>query len=196
MSTQSRPQLVLASASPRRRELLEQIGIRFVIQAADIDESPRHHEGPEELVQRLAAAKSKQISSRMSNKIPVLGADTIVVLGDKVLGKPSGREQAIEMLSALSGCEHRVLSAVSLRAGNHGHLISETRVWFRKLKISEIEAYCATSEPLDKAGSYAIQGYGAVFVSRIEGSYSGVVGLPIYETAMLLNQADIRVPGD
>lgn len=123
----------------------------------------------------------------------MLGADTIVVLDNSILGKPVDAEQGFAMLARLSGREHRVLSAVSLRGREHWQSMSETRVWFRELKRSEMVAYWQTGEPRDKAGCYAIQGFGAVFVRRIEGSYSGVVGLPIYETVELLKKAGISV---
>ncbi|MCI0732812.1 MAG: Maf family nucleotide pyrophosphatase [Methylococcaceae bacterium] len=185
------PQLVLASASPRRRELLEQIGVRFVVRAAEIDERRLPDESPEQTVCRLAAEKSVDRLAGAPSGIPVLAADTIVVLDDEILGKPADAEQGIAMLTRLSGREHRVLSAVSLRAEDHWQSISETRVWFRELEPSEMAAYWRTGEPCDKAGCYAIQGLGGLFVRRIEGSYSGVVGLPIYETAELLNKAGI-----
>jgi septum formation protein len=187
------PQLVLASASPRRRELLEQIGIRFVVQPANVDEQALPGECPEQTVRRLAAEKSAQVFLRVPAGIPVLGADTIVVLDGAILGKPTDRDHGFAMLSQLSGREHRVLSAVSVRAHRHWLTISATRVWFRTLEIPEIAAYWETGEPRDKAGCYAIQGLGSLFVRRIEGSYSGVVGLPLFETAALLGKAGIQV---
>ena len=187
------PQFVLASASPRRRELLEQIGLRFIVKAADIDERVRANETPEETVQRLAAEKSARVLANRAEDIPVLGADTIVVLDGTVLGKPSHVQEGIAMLGLLSGKQHRVLSAVSLRGRKHWQAMSETRVWFRELSVLEMAAYWKSGEPCDKAGGYAIQGLGALFVRRIEGSYSGVVGLPIYETADVLCKAGIAV---
>ncbi|MGH8558137.1 MAG: Maf family protein [Methylococcales bacterium] len=187
------PQLVLASASPRRRRLLEQIGLRFVVQPAEIDEGRLPDESPEQTVRRLAAEKSAQVFAGAPEGIPVLGADTIVVLDDSILGKPADARQGIAMLSRLSGREHRVLSAVSLRGHEHWQAMSETRVWFRELQVSEMLAYWQSGEACDKAGCYAIQGLGSLFVRRIEGSYSGVVGLPIYETSALLQKAGIRI---
>ncbi|MCI0653561.1 MAG: Maf family nucleotide pyrophosphatase [Methylococcaceae bacterium] len=183
------PQLVLASASPRRRRLLEQIGLRFVVKPAEIDEGRLPDESPEQTVERLAGEKSAQVFAAAPEGMPVLGADTIVVLDDIILGKPADAGQGIAMLSRLSGREHRVLSAVSLRGREHWQAMSETRVWFRELEISEMLAYWRIGEACDKAGGYAIQGLGSLFVRRIEGSYSGVVGLPIYETASLLRKA-------
>ncbi|MGH8547570.1 MAG: Maf family protein [Methylococcales bacterium] len=187
------PQLVLASASPRRRELLERIGLRFVVRAAQVPERRLPDESPEQTVRRLAAEKSAQGLADAPQGIPVLGADTIVVVDDAILGKPADAEDGLAMLARLSGREHRVLSAVSIRAREHWQSLSETHVWFRELAPSEMAAYWRTGEPRDKAGCYAIQGLGGLFVRRIEGSYSGVVGLPIYETAELLNKAGIRL---
>lgn len=185
------PQLVLASASPRRADLLEQIGLCFIIKPVGIDEQQLPDENPEAYVCRLAAKKSDQCWQDSTLGLPVLGTDTIVVLGDTVLGKPSNRESGLAILESLSGREHRVLSAVSLRGREHWQTLSETRVWFRKMAASEIRRYWETGEPYDKAGCYGIQGLGSLFVKRIEGSYSGVVGLPIYETAELLSKAGI-----
>lgn len=189
-------QLVLASASPRRSELLKQIGLRFVVHAAEIDETAWVDESPEQYVMRLAAEKSARVFEATRGAIPVLGADTIVVLGERILGKPTNREHALEMLSELSGTSHRVLSAVSLRDQKHAQILSETKVWFRELNIAEMLAYWQSGEACDKAGAYAIQGRGALFVQRIEGSYSGVVGLPIYETWTLLQKANISLFGE
>ncbi|MGH8553498.1 MAG: Maf family protein [Methylococcales bacterium] len=192
----STAQLVLASASPRRRELLEQIGLRFVVQPATIDEQIAPGEIPEHGVLRLAAEKSAQVFKATKRDLPVLGADTIVVLGDRILRKPLNQEHGIAMLSQLSGTWHRVLSAVSLRGREHWQAMSESRVWFRPLEPSEMLAYWHSGEAWDKAGAYAIQGLGGVFVRRVEGSYSGVVGLPIYETASLLRKAGISLFAD
>ena len=184
------PVLVLASASPRRRELLWQIGVPHVVSVADIDESVRAGEAPADYVQRLALAKARGIWQRGS--LPVLGADTAVVLDEELLGKPRGREEALSMLARLSARAHRVLTAVALVDGG-GSLVrlSDSEVEFRALEPDECERYWASGEPADKAGSYAIQGLGAVFVSRLRGSYSGVMGLPLFETALLLDHAGI-----
>ncbi len=187
----SEAQIVLASASARRRELLGQMGVSFMVRPADIDEQMLENESPEQYVRRLAAEKSAARFSEQKAGLPVLGADTIVVLDNDVLGKPAGRTSALAMLERLSGRQHRVMTAVSVRGRDHWQALSETRVWFRKLHYSEVAEYWATGEPRGKAGAYAIQGIGGLFVQRIEGSYSGVVGLPIYETAVLLKKAGI-----
>ncbi len=178
--------MVLASQSPRRQELLRQVGVRFEVAPADIDESPHHDEAPVDYVRRLAATKAETVEHRRGDGRPVLGADTVVVVDNVLLGKPRNEVHACEMLSRLSGRSHEVLSAVALsRAGTRVSL-SRTRVWFRTLEHAEIEAYVETGEPLDKAGAYAIQGYAAAYVERIDGSYSGVMGLPLFETLQLL----------
>ncbi|HFD81659.1 MAG TPA: septum formation inhibitor Maf [Gammaproteobacteria bacterium] len=187
-------QIVLASASPRRRELLRQIGVRFRQQVAEIDESRRRNEGLRDYVTRLALEKARAVA-RLGDAgaLPVLGADTIVALGDRALGKPAGPEQAREMLSALSGRSHEVMTAVALAGSGEALALSVSRVWFRPLTEQEIEDYWRSGEPRDKAGAYAIQGLGAVFVERLEGSYSGVMGLPLYETARLLQDSGIQL---
>ncbi|HJP03875.1 MAG: hypothetical protein CL799_00155 [Chromatiales bacterium] len=180
------PELVLASASPRRQELLAQLGVQFSVVPADIDESILPGEAPELYVQRMAASKA-QAGRTGAGKRPVLGADTVVVLGERILGKPRDRDDALEMLTLLSDRTHRVISGVAIADGQQ--LLerqSQTEVSFGKISAAAREAYWATGEPRDKAGAYAIQGYGAVFVTHINGSYTGVVGLPLYETAELL----------
>lgn len=193
MRSPSSPCLLLASASPRRRELLNQLGIAHEVRPADIHEAPGPSETPERYVCRVAAEKSAAVWSRYG--LPVLAADTEVVLDGEILGKPRDFAHAADLLGRLSGREHRVLSAVSLRhADHHWQALSESRVRFRPLAPEEIAAYWASGEPEGKAGAYAIQGLGAVFVERIEGSYSGVMGLPLYETARLLRQVGIFIP--
>lgn len=190
---QNPPCIVLASASPRRRELLEQIGVTYRVVVADVDESPLADETPEQYVLRVAAAKSAE-AAQMANDtdLPVLAADTAVVVDGDILGKPEHWEQAAAMLHRLSGRSHRVLTGISLRCGQqHRQALSETVVYFRTLQETEILAYWQTGEPRDKAGAYAIQGYAALFVERIEGSFSGVVGLPLFETAELLRKAGV-----
>jgi septum formation protein len=192
----NKPRIILASASPRRRELLAQMGIGFETLAVEADENPRPVETPTQYVRRVAAEKSLlgQISSQ--TPLPVLGADTEVVVDGQVLGKPAGFGPARQMLRRLSGREHVVLSAVSLRFGDrHWQALSVSQVAFRAITDAEIEAYWATGEPVGKAGAYAIQGLGAVFVERLNGSYSGVMGLPLFETANLLREAGIDVLG-
>lgn len=187
-------QLILASASPRRRELLEQIGIRYRVQTADIDESPLPDEAPLALVQRLAQEKAYAVWERSDKSLPVLGADTLGVLNGRLLVKPDDFVSARQMLLYMSGRAHTIYSAVALYHQQHCELaISESTVWFRTLTEAEIAAYWQNGEPCDKAGAYAIQGMGAIFAERLEGSYSGVMGLPLFETAQLLAKAGIRV---
>jgi nucleoside triphosphate pyrophosphatase len=183
------PALVLASASPRRRSLLWQIGVPHRVVVADIDERVLPGEAPEDCVQRLALAKARAPRGEV---LPVLGADTAVVLDGDMLGKPRDRDSALALLARLSGRTHRVLTAVALvSASGHGLALSESEVDFRALSADECARYWASGEPRDKAGGYAIQGLGAVFVSALRGSYSGVMGLPLYETATLLAAAGV-----
>lgn len=193
--------IYLASRSPRRRLLLEQIGVRHRTLAVDVPETWRAGEPPETYVRRVA--REKAIHGRAhpgaGEALPVLAADTAVVLDGEVLGKPRDADEASRMLRRLSGRQHVVLSAVVLTgAGREAALrerLSRTRVWFRDLDERECAAYCASGEPLDKAGAYAIQGLAAAFVRRIDGSYSGVMGLPLFETAQLLGEVGIEVVG-
>ena len=181
--------LYLASGSPRRRELLTQIALPFTTLIAPIDENILSDETPHAYVERLARAKAQAGLALLepSTDAVVLGADTAVVLDGRVLGKPANRDEAVATLSALSGREHQVLTAVALvsQAKTAVRVVS-SQVRFRPLRLAEIEAYWATGEPQDKAGSYAIQGLAAVFVSQLQGSYSAVVGLPLCETAEML----------
>ena len=188
MSAVAQPSLVLASASPRRRELLTQLGVSFTVYPADIDETARRGEAPADYVHRMAVEKARCGFEQAG--ITALGADTAVVIGDRILGKPADRADALYMLELLSGATHQVLSAVALAdgAGVRSRL-STTEVRFGEISAAARAAYWDTGEPADKAGAYAIQGLGAVFVAHISGSYSGVVGLPLYETAELLRAA-------
>ncbi len=187
-------QLVLASASPRRRELLDQIGVCYQVSPVDIDETPEPEEPASHFVKRLAAEKSACCLRRLAPDIPVLAADTAVALNGRIMGKPENAAAAEAMLQALSAQTHQVYSAVSLRSGAvHRLAVSMTEVTFRALTLDEIRAYWRTGEPVDKAGSYAIQGLGAVFIESIQGSYSGVMGLPLFETAALLQQQGIHI---
>ena len=184
----------LASASPRRSELLRQLGVRFTVRPADIKEEQGPGEAPEEYVLRLATAKARAVAAalRPGEQAPVLAADTAVVLGSELLGKPADAPEAIRMLERLSGRSHRVLTAVAVDCGGQVEsLLSESEVRFRATTAAERVAYCATGEPLDKAGGYGIQGHAAVFVESLQGSYSGVVGLPLFETAALLARAGV-----
>ncbi|MEK1906735.1 MAG: Maf family protein [Pseudomonas sp.] len=186
--------LYLASGSPRRRELLAQIGVPFVTLIASIDETALPAEPAHGYVERLALEKAQAGLASLGDATGavVLGADTAVVLDGQILGKPQDRAEALATLAALSGREHWVLTAVALvSAGCSRVEVVTSRVHFRALAAGEAEAYWASGEPQDKAGSYGIQGLAAVFVSRIEGSYSAVVGLPLCETAQMLNEFGI-----
>ena len=186
------PQLVLASTSPRRRELLAQLGVPFEVLAPAVDEQPLPAELATDHVCRLALAKARAAAAQLGPQACVLGADTVVVLDGQILGKPVDRDDAAAMLRRLSGRTHTVLSAVArVLGGAHVVHLSESHVTFRTLSPAEIAAYCATGEPLDKAGAYAIQGRAAAFIRHLEGSYSGVMGLPLYETAELLTAAGV-----
>lgn len=180
----------LASQSPRRRELLAQIGIRHDVIDVEVDETPRAGEAPAEYVLRLALAKARA-GHRLRPDRPVLGADTAVVQDDRILGKPLDRQDAAAMLAQLSGREHRVLTAVALVGDREDTRLSVSHVRFRPIDAAEAAAYWETGEPADKAGGYAVQGLGALFVESIGGSYSGVMGLPLFETGELLRRAGI-----
>ncbi|MEJ2619630.1 MAG: Maf family protein [Candidatus Thiodiazotropha sp.] len=185
--------LYLASRSPRRRELLQQIGVSFELLDIEIDERPRPEERPLDYVRRVAEAKAVAGSQLIAAAPrPVLAADTSVVVNERILGKPENREHALWMLEQLSGATHEVLSAVTLCQSTAETRVSVSRVTFRKLSQDEMLSYWRTGEPRDKAGSYAIQGLGAQFVARLEGSYSAVMGLPLFETAQLLQQSGIE----
>jgi septum formation protein len=190
-------ELILASASPRRAEILQQIGVDFQIAPADIDETPKPQESPVDYVQRMAQEKTQHvINSIAGSSAVVLGADTSVVLNCKIYGKPKNQQEAMAMLAALSGKTHQVLTAVAM--GNKQRCLlklSATDVKFRELDLKECLDYWNTGEPLDKAGGYAIQGLGAVFVEKISGSFSGVVGLPIEQTAQLLQTFNVPIWG-
>lgn len=187
------PQIILASASPRRSELLKQIGVRHSIMAVDIDETPWPNETPAAYVERVAAEKSALCLAQAGSALPVLAADTSVICDGRILGKPDDLQHAIEMLSHLSGRSHQVYSAVSLRGAEHWQALSISEVRFRQLSHQEIVAYWQTGEPHDKAGAYAIQGLASVFIEAMSGSFSGVMGLPLFETAQLLSRAGIDI---
>ena len=192
MSEAANRSLMLASTSPRRREILETLGIDFTIVVVDVDEDVRAGESPEDMVLRLAAAKAE--AAAVAPGSLVLGADTAVVVDGEILGKPRDEADALAMLARLSGRVHRVLTGVALR-GPHGtrSILSETDVQFREIGRDEALAYWHSGEPQDKAGGYAVQGLGGIFVERIRGSYSGVVGLPVFETVALLREAGFEV---
>jgi septum formation protein len=185
------PVLRLASVSPRRRELLTQIGVPHLVTGAHIDESVHPGERPHDYVQRMARTKAQTVWEQ-DLSLPVLGADTTVVLDGKVFGKPADRADALRMLGLLSGRTHDVLTAIAL-ASKEGLAIrvSVSAVRFRMLAADEIAAYWETGEPRDKAGAYAIQGLGAVFIESLTGSFSGVMGLPLFETSELLRAAGV-----
>ena len=181
----------LASMSPRRRELLAQIGVPHTVVAAHVDESLLPAEAPADYVARLARLKATTVLQR-AGALPVLAADTTVVLEGAVYGKPADRADGLVMLTALAGRTHQVLTAVALATARGVALrVNRSSVRFRAIGRAEIEAYWDTGEPCDKAGGYAIQGYGAAFIAELRGSYSGVMGLPLFETAQLLREAGI-----
>jgi septum formation protein len=189
-----RPVLRLASASPRRRQLLDLIGVPHVVTPADIDETPQPEERAERYVMRLAREKADAVW-RAQSDLPVLGADTTVVIDEHILGKPESEADALDMLRKLSGRTHVVHTGIALRMSDGREFmgISSTNVQFAHLAEAQMRAYWAAGEPQGKAGGYAIQGLGAVFVSHIAGSYTGVMGLPLYETAEMLRAAGVPV---
>ena len=188
----SNASIVLASSSPRRREILEALRIPFRLAPVDVDETPLPGEAADVFVLRLAAAKAGAVAA--ADDEIVLGADTTVVLDGQILGKPESVDEALAMLAALSGRVHRVLTGIAVRtsAGTRTAL-SDTEVEFRDIGRDEALAYWQSGEPRDKAGAYAIQGLGGAFVARIAGSYSGVVGLPVFETVRLLGDAGFEI---
>jgi len=201
----SLPRIYLASRSSRRRELLKQIGVPFEVllfrehglRGRDLDELPHENEAPDAYVQRVAKEKAEagwlRVTQRSLPRFPVLAADTAVCLRDRIFGKPADRTIAIAMLKELSGREHRVLTAVVLKhESTLDVIVNENVVRFRELADGEIQEYVATGEPYDKAGGYAIQGRAAAFIPEILGSYTGVMGLPLYETASLLRKFQAR----
>jgi septum formation protein len=197
----ARTLIYLASRSPRRRELLKQIGVAFEVlvlrehpaRGPDVDESQVAGELPDDYVHRVCRAKADvgwdRVVQRRLRRFPVLAADTVVCIDDKILGKPADPANAARMLRLLSGREHRVLTAVALKFEARTELVvSESRVRFCELAQPELEAYIESGEPTDKAGAYAIQGRAAAFVTELHGSYSGIMGLPLYETAQLIRK--------
>lgn len=202
MTTGAPPVLCLASASPRRRELLRQVGVSHLVLASGIDESPLPGEDAAQYVARLARGKAQAAWARPAERqeLPVLAADTTVVLDGRMLGKPATREECVGMLLALSGRSHEVLTAIALLAGDPGAPVLRecvvcSQVRFRPIGAVEAARYWDSGEPRDKAGGYAVQGFGAVFVAELSGSYSGVMGLPLFETAGLLRAAGVPTWG-
>jgi septum formation protein len=183
--------LYLASRSPRRQELLRQVGLRFEVVTADVDERRQAGQSPAEYA--VATALGKARAASVSQPLPVLGADTDVVIDDEILGKPRGRDEALAMLARLAGRTHEVYSGVAVVLGARAETaLSVTRVSFGPITPAQAAAYWDSGEPADKAGAYAIQGRGAQFVREIHGSYTGVVGLPLYETLQLLGRLGVK----
>jgi septum formation protein len=185
--------LILASASPRRRELLAQLGLTFQVEPADVDERPHPHEAPGAYVARIARDKACTLARRHPGAL-VLAADTTVVLAGQVLGKPEDEADARRMLGALAGRAHQVLTAVALEGPHSALHVEQTQVHMRQASAEELAWYVSTGEPRDKAGAYAIQGRGGFLVERIEGSYSNVVGLPLAQTVRMLCEAGFALP--
>lgn len=182
------PQIVLASRSPRRQELLRQVGVRFEVKAADVPEQRKPGQSPADYAIEIALAKARAVAS----KLPVLGADTDVVIDGEILGKPAAAADALAMLQRLSGRTHEVYSSVALVQGARAETaLSVTRVSFGSVSPAQAQAYWDSGEPAGKAGAYAIQGLGARFVREIHGSYSGVMGLPLFETLELLRRFEV-----
>ncbi len=187
--------MVLASASPQRARLLEQLGVAFEMHAADIDETPRDEETAEALVERLAVTKAEAVARRFPDVL-VIGSDTVVALGDAIFGKPRDEDDAARMFGQLAGRTHRVCSGVAVVDGpRRAGRMSVSRVTMAPIDAPAIAAYWASGEPRGKAGGYAIQGRGAMFIEHLAGSYSGVMGLPLFETAGLLTAFGIDVLG-
>lgn len=189
------PQIYLASSSPRRRELLAQIGIAYETVPVAVHEDWDGREAPDVYVRRLALEKARAGMHHVpgATLIPVLGADTAVVFRGEILGKPRNREHALALLGTLSGNTHEVLTAVALSGASHALRLSVSRVTFHALTDAQRSAYCAGREGMDKAGAYAVQGRAAAFISHLEGSYSGIMGLPLFETAQLLREFGIEI---
>ncbi|MGX8883741.1 Maf family protein [Methylovorus sp. SPW-M1] len=190
--------LYLASRSPRRAELLQQLGLETIFMAADVDESPLPDEAPHDYVLRLAQAKAETglaaLQAQGGEALPLLAADTTVAIDGLILGKPEDDADARAMLLRMSGRWHEVHTGVAVASASGVHVrLSTTRVEMTTLDEATIQAYIATGEPRDKAGAYGIQGLASTFIRRIEGSYSGVMGLPVFETSELLKQAGISV---
>ena len=194
MAVGREPPLHLASASPRRREILAGLGLEFTCGGVDIDETPDNAESPEEMVVRLALGKARAAAAQRSGETVVLGADTTVVLDGEIFGKPTDRVGALTMLMRLSGRTHEVFTGVAVWSECAIETaVSRTSVRFRDIDPDEAALYWQSGEPADKAGGYAVQGLGGIFVAGLDGSYSGVVGLPVFETAQLLENAGIKV---
>jgi septum formation protein len=188
MGSSSNPLIYLASASPRRSALLDQIGVAHRVHPVDVDETAHDGEAPGQYVRRLAVLKAETLWGKLAaaQRQPVLGADTAVVLDDQILGKPRDENDCVRILRLLSGRTHQVFTAVALRASTCQSRVNVSDVTFRPLADEEIRRYWRSGEPADKAGAYAVQGRAALFIERIAGSYSGIMGLPLFETGELL----------
>lgn len=192
----SHPVLHLASSSPRRREILTALGFDFSHAGVDIDEAALPGEPASDMVVRLATLKARSAFDTGDYPMPVLGADTAVILDDRVFGKPASKQDALDMLAELSGRTHRVLTGIAVAAeGALRTALSLTEVEFREIRPDEAAAYWKSGEPAGKAGAYAVQGLGGIFVRSLNGSFTGVVGLPVFETAELLRRAGVVPPG-
>ncbi|MFZ5817182.1 MAG: Maf family protein [Bacillota bacterium] len=186
-------QIILASASPRRQELLRQVGVSFTVEPSHVDEQVSEPMGPGQLVQHLALIKARAIAARNPDAL-VIGADTIVVVDEEILGKPADRSEAIAMLERLAGREHQVMTGVALIRGRREQVAhEETTVRFGPLTREQIERYVDSGEPMDKAGAYGIQGRAAALIQSITGDYFNVVGLPIYRTVQMLSEFGVTV---
>ena len=205
MTTTHTTHLILASASPRRRELLQQIQVQFHVHVVEIDETPKADESPKVYVLRMAEAKALAAYKNLREehkkfgRLVILSADTSVVCDSQILGKPKDKDSAREQLLTLSGRKHRVLTSIAIVSADEDEsdpsvqsVVSESVVEFKELNSEDIEKYLQTDEPYDKAGSYAVQGIAAQFIKNIQGSYSGIMGLPLFETADLLRKANIQ----
>lgn len=186
-------QLILASSSPRRRQLLELLGLKFEVRSANIDESIQGGETPSAYVERVAMLKAVRVATQMPQAL-ILGADTAVVVDGRVLGKPQSPADARRMLTLLSGRSHAVLTGIALAGTHQSSRIVESQIDFRVLSRGEIDWYIRTGEPMDKAGAYGAQGIGSFLIQSVHGSYSNVVGLPLAETLLLLNRAGVSFP--
>jgi len=189
------PRIILASTSPRRKELLESIGLKFEIQPSDYEEDMTLKMPPKKLAEFLSLNKARSVAEKNNDAI-VIGADTIVVLGKQVLGKPHTEKEAKRMLRLISGKTHSVITGVTVIDTSKNIMITksvETKIWIKKLSPKEIESYVASKEPLDKAGAYAIQGLGSLIVKKIEGDYSGTVGLPLFLLREELEKIGVKV---
>ena len=187
--------IVLASQSPRRRQLLGQMGLEFTTQSPEIDEAAFQGRDARDLVQILSREKARWIAGQVDPETLVIGADTVVVRDGEILGKPKGEEEARAMLASLSGRTHQVCTGVTVCRGDKVLTqVEETQVTFRPLTDQEIRQYVSTGEPMDKAGAYGIQGLGALFVERIEGDYYNVVGLPVCRLGQMLRRLGVELP--